>query len=226
MERFQYTALTLADLVLLFRGLGVTLLVFALSMAIGTVLGFALALVRHARVPALWPAVVAYVETFRNSPLLVQLFLVYFGLPMVSDLRLAPLPAAVLTMSVNTSAFMCVIIVAALDAVPKGQWEAARSSGLGYAGTLRWVALPQAVRVMIPPTIVLAVGQLQVSSLVSIIGVVDLAKAGSILNVRTLEPFLIWPIVAAFYFAVSKPLSVLADLAERRLRLRSAWTSA
>jgi His/Glu/Gln/Arg/opine family amino acid ABC transporter permease subunit len=225
MERFQFTALTSHDLILLLQGLGVTLLVFGASMAIGSVLGFVLALIRHNRLPGVWLVVVGYVEVFRNSPLLVQLMLVYFGLPMVAGFHLEPLTAAILTMSVNTSAFMCIIIVAALDAVPQGQWEAARSSGFGYAGMLRWVVLPQAVRIMVPPTITLAVGQLQVSSLVSIISVIDLTKAGSILNIRTLAPFLIWPIVAAFYFAVSKPLSMLADYAERRLRLRSAWTA-
>ncbi len=166
-----------------------------------------------------------YVELFRNSPLLVQLFLVFFGLPMVLGFGLDPVTASVATLSVNTSAFITVIVVAAFDAVPRGQWEAASAYGLGYWNRLRDVILPQAVRTMIPPTIVLLVGQLQVSSLVALINVMDLTKVGSILNIRTLQPFIVWPIVGALYFAVSKPLSMLAGYAERRMQLKSAWTS-
>lgn len=225
MERFQYTALTWNDALLLIRGLGVTLGVWSASMLAGILLGFALALVRRQRVPVFSALVVAYVETFRNSPLLVQLFLVFFGLPMVLGVGFDPVPAALLTLTVNTSAFVTVIVVAALDAVPRGQWEAAGSFGLGYWARLRHVILPQAVRTMIPPTVTLAVGQLQVSSLVALINVMDLTKVGSILNIRTLEPFTIWPIVGLLYFAVSKPLSLLGAAAERRLRLRSAWTA-
>lgn len=225
MERFQYTALTWNDALLLLQGLGVTLGVWAASMTLGIALGFVLALIRRQRTPIISALVVVYVETFRNSPLLVQLFLVFFGLPMVLGFGFDPVPAALLTLTVNTSAFITVIVVSALDAVPKGQWEASSAFGFGYWGQLRNVVLPQAVRTMIPPTITLAVGQLQVSSLVALINVMDLTKVGSILNVRTLEPFLIWPIVGLLYFAVSKPLSMLGGLAERRLQLKSAWTA-
>jgi His/Glu/Gln/Arg/opine family amino acid ABC transporter permease subunit len=225
MERFQYTALTWNDALLLVQGLGVTLGVWSASMVAGVLLGFALALIRRQRIPVLSALVVAYVETFRNSPLLVQLFLVFFGLPMVLGVGFDPVPAALLTITVNTSAFITVIVVAALDAVPKGQWDASSAFGLGYWAQLRFVVLPQAVRTMIPPAITLAVGQLQVSSLVALINVMDLTKVGSILNVRTLEPFLIWPIVGLLYFVVSKPLSLLGAVAERRLLLRSAWTA-
>jgi His/Glu/Gln/Arg/opine family amino acid ABC transporter permease subunit len=225
MERFQYTALTWNDALLLLEGLGVTLGVWSASMVMGVTLGFVLALLRRQRIPVLSTLVVIYVETFRNSPLLVQLFLVFFGLPMVLGVGFDPVPAALLTLTVNTSAFITVIVVAALDAVPKGQWEASASFGFSYWWQLRDVVLPQAVRTMIPPTITLGVGQLQVSSLVALINVMDLAKVGSILNIRTLEPFIIWPIVALFYFAVSKPLSMLGDVAERRLQLKSAWSA-
>lgn len=225
MERFQYTALTLNDGLLLLRGLAVTLAVWVPTMLIGIAIGFILALVRERRLPGASQAVIVWVETFRNSPLLVQLFLVFFGLPMVTGFGFSPYVAALLTLSVNTSAFMTVIALAALRAVPRGQWEAADAFGLGYWQRLRYVVMPQAVRTMIPPTITLAVGQLQVSSLVALINVTELTKVGSILNIRTLEPFVIWPIVGALYFAISKPLSMLAAYAERRLQLKSTWTS-
>jgi ABC-type amino acid transport system permease subunit len=120
---------------------------------------------------------------------------------------------------------MTVIIQSAIEEVPRGQWEAARAYGLGYMATMRHVILPQAVRAMIPPTVSLAVGQLQVSSLVSIIGVVDLTKIGTNLNLRTLAPFKIWPLVALGYFIVSKPLSMLADWSETRLKGRAGTRS-
>jgi len=225
MQRFQYTALTANDALLFLKGLGVTLGVWSASMLIGIAVGFVLALVRRERIPGLSWLVIAYVETFRNSQLLVQLFLVFFGLPMVLGFGFHPVTAGIGTLAVNTSAFVTVIVVASLDAVPRGQWEAADAFGLGYWERLRHVILPQAVQTMIPPTITLAVGQLQVSSLVALINVIDLTKVGSILNTRTLQPFIIWPIVAALYFAASKPLSLLASLAERRMQLKSSWTS-
>jgi ABC-type amino acid transport system permease subunit len=169
-------------------------------------------------VPVLAQLAVVYVELFRNSPLLVQLFLLFFGVPTVLGIHLSPLAAGLITLSINTGAFMTVIVQAAIEEVPRGQWEAARAYGLGYVATMRHVVLPQAVRAMIPPTVSLAVGQLQVSSLVSIIGVVDLTKIGTGLNLRTLAPFKIWPIVALGYFIVSKPLSMLADWSEKRLK--------
>ena len=214
---YQNTALTGADGVLLLRGLAMTLFLFATTFLAGSLVGFALALVKQARRPVLAPLAAAYVELSRNSPLLVQLFLVYFGVPMLAGIQFSPLAAGLLTLSVNTSAFMTVILQSAIEEVPPGQVEAARALALGYRHILRHVVLPQAARAAIPPTISLAVGQLQVSSLVSIIGVLDLTKAGTILNLRTLAPFAVWPLVGVGYFAISKPLSMLADHAERRL---------
>ena len=215
---YQNTALTARDIAFLLEGLGWTLLIFAVTQAVGTVIGFALALLRQARVPMLAQTAAAYVELFRNSPLLVQLFLVYFGIPRLAGIQFSPIEAGLITLSVNTGAFMTVIVLAALDEVPRGQWEAARAYGMGHARTLRHVVLPQAMRAIIPPAASLAVGQLQVSALVSVIGVFELTRAGTILNLRTLAPFAVWPLVALGYFAVSKPLSLLADYAEQRLR--------
>jgi polar amino acid transport system permease protein/polar amino acid transport system substrate-binding protein len=223
MELYQYTSFTIHDGRLLLGGLGWTLLVFSVSMAAGILLGTICAMVRHARLRGLSQLVIFYVETFRNSPVLVQLFLVFYGLPILTGARLDPLTAALLTLSVNTGAFMTVIVRAALDAVPAGQWEAAAASGLRYRQIMRYIVLPQAARTIIPPTISLAVGQLQITALVSLINVVDLAKVGTILNMRTLRPFAVWPVIGLIYFALSKPLSLLAQRAELRLRPRGGW---
>lgn len=214
---YKNTALNWHDGLLLLQELGMTLFLFIVSFAAGTLIGFVLAIIKQRRTPVASQIAVAYVELFRNSPLLVQLFLVFFGLPSIFGVSFTPLQAGLVALSINTGAFMTVIVQAALDETPRGQWEAARAYGLGYIATMRYVILPQAVRAMIPPTVSLAVGQLQVSSLISIIGVVELTKVGTNLNLRTLAPFTIWPIVAVGYFAVSKPLSMLADWTEKRL---------
>ncbi|MBE7200970.1 MAG: amino acid ABC transporter permease [Parafilimonas terrae] len=217
---YSNTSLSGSDALLLLQGLGMTLFIFVVSFTAGSIAGVVLGLVRQARVPVLSQLALVYVELFRNSPLLVQLFLIYFGLPISFGIRLSPLTAGLLTLMINTGAFMAVITQAAVDEVPRGQWEASRAYGLGYVKTMRHVILPQAVQTMIPPVVSLAVSQLQVSSLVSVIGVLELTRVGSNLNLRTLQPFVVWPIVAAGYFLVSKPLSVLADRAEARLRGR------
>jgi glutamine transport system permease protein len=219
---YKYTALTWYDAALLLKGLGMTLFIFGVSFAVGILIGFCLAIIRQRRIPVAAQLAVVYVELFRNSPLLVQLFLIFFGAPSVLGISFTPLAAGLITLSINTGAFMTVIIQSAIEEVPRGQWEAARAYGLGYFATMRHVVLPQAVRAMIPPTVSLAVGQLQVSSLVSIIGVVDLTKIGTNLNLRTIAPFKIWPIVALGYFIVSKPLSMLADWSEAKLKARGA----
>lgn len=224
MELYQYTEFTRHDVVLLLEGLGWTLLVFSASMVCGVLIGLICALVRHARVRGMSALVMVYVEVFRNSPVLVQLFLIFYGLPMVAETRLSPLIAAVLTMSLNTGAFMTVIIRAALDAIPTGQWQAGLAFGLRYGQIMRYIVFPQAIRMIIPPMISLAVGQLQVTALVSLINVVDLAKVGSILNMRTLRPFAVWTVIAAVYFALSKPLSLLGGWIERRFRVRGSWS--
>jgi His/Glu/Gln/Arg/opine family amino acid ABC transporter permease subunit len=225
MELYRYTEFTLHDVTLLLSGLGWTVAVFGGSMVCGIFLGALGALVRHARLPGLAPLVTVYVELFRNSPVLVQLFLLFYGLPALAGIRLAPLTAALVTLSLNTGAFMTVIVRAGLDAVPAGQWQAGMAFGLRYAQLMRYIVLPQAIRLIIPPTISLAVGQLQVSALVSLINVMELTKVGNILNMRTLRPFVVWPVIGLLYFALSKGLSLLAERAERRFRLRGNWVS-
>lgn len=223
---YQNLDFSIADLYLLLRGLQWTLLVWSASMVIGIGLGFVLALVRHARVPVLAQLVVVFVETFRNSPLLVQLFLVFYGLPMVTPFTPGPAEAAIFTLSINTAAFTVVNLVAALDAIPRGQWQAASSFGLSYRQTMLHVVLPQAIRTAIPPTMNLAISQLQTTSLVSIIGVTDLTRSGLVLYTRTLKPFIIWPIIGLVYFLLAKVLSLLAARVERRLQAKNTWFAA
>ncbi|MEQ1768839.1 MAG: amino acid ABC transporter permease [Devosia sp.] len=220
---YQDTDLTVADIFLLLRGLQWTMLVWSTSMVLGVALGFALALLRHARIPVLTQVIIVFVEVFRNSPLLVQLFLLFYGLPLVSPFSPGPAEAAILTLTINTAAFTVVNMVAALDAIPRGQWQAANSFGLTYMQAMRYIVLPQAIRTAIPPTMNLAISQLQTSSLISIIGVADLTRVGTQLYVRTLKPFIVWPIIGAIYFIIAKILSLIAARIEARLRSKVTW---
>ena len=201
----------------LLDGLSVTVVVAVLAIVLSLIAGLGLALARRSAVtPVRWLAV-AYIDVFRNTPFVVQLFFFYYGLPEIG-IFIDALTTGVVALSLAAATSTAEVIRAGMDSVDRGVIEAARAYGLGYLATMRHVILPQAVRAMIPPTVSLAVGQLQVSSLVSIVGVVELTKIGTNLNLRTLAPFKIWPIVALGYFIVSKPLSMLADWSEARLK--------
>ncbi|MDZ5647297.1 amino acid ABC transporter permease [Nitrospirillum sp. BR 11828] len=218
----RHAGFTWHDGALLAQGLGVSLGLFAVTFLIGLVLGSGAAVVRHFRVPALSPILHAGLELLRNSPVLVQLFLVFFGIPALIHQPLAPLSAAGLTLSANTAAFVYFVAVAGLDAVGRDQVEAARAFGLTRMQVVRHVLAPQAAAFAVAPLVGLAVNQLQVTSLVSVIGVMDLTKAGDILNLRTLRPFAVWTMVGALYFAAAKTLTLLGNRWERRLRAHAA----
>ncbi|MDE1149564.1 MAG: amino acid ABC transporter permease [Azospirillaceae bacterium] len=210
------------DVVLVGQGLGVSLALFLGTFAVGLVLGSAAAAARHFRVPVVGAFLHALLELLRNSPVLVQLFLVFFGVPALIHMALTPVVAAGLTLSANTAAFVYFIALAGLDAVAGDQVEAARVSGLNRRQILRHVLLPQAAAFAVGPLVGLAVNQLQVTSLVSVIGVVDLTKAGDILNLRTLRPFVVWTLVGALYFAAAKAVALLGHYWEGRLRRHAA----
>ncbi|AOY01477.1 amino acid ABC transporter permease [Jeongeupia sp. USM3] len=219
----QYGSFTWYDLVLLAQGLSVSVLVFLATSAIGLVLGVAWATVRFYRIPVLMQLVTLVAETLKNSPVLVQLFLVFFGLPVLAQINVTPVQAAVITLSGNTAAFIYVIAVSAIESVGRDQIEAARVFGLSRWQTLRRVVSPQATAFAIGPLIGLAVNQLQVTSLVSVIGVVDLTKIGNILNLRTLEPFIVWTAVGVLYYLCAKLIARLGGKLEARLRAHSDW---
>ncbi|TWB73277.1 polar amino acid transport system permease protein [Nitrospirillum amazonense] len=218
----RHAGFTWHDGALLAQGLGVSLGLFAGTFLIGLVLGSAAAVLRHFRVPTLGTLLHTGLELLRNSPVLVQLFLVFFGVPALLHQPLTPVFAAGLTLSANTAAFVYFIAVAGLDAVGRDQVEAARAFGLSRVQLVRHILGPQALAFAVAPLVGLAVNQLQVTSLVSVIGVVDLTKAGDILNLRTLRPFAVWTLVGVLYFAAAKTLTLLGNRWERRLRAHAA----
>jgi len=219
----RYSGFSWHDLVVLLQGLGVSVGLFAATTTIGLVLGLSWATVRYYRTPVLAPLVAALAELLKNSPVLVQLFLVFFGLPVLLGADLTPVEAALITLSGNTAAFIYVIAASSIESVGREQLETARVFGLSRWQTLRRVVAPQAAAFGFGPLTGLLINQLQVTSLISVIGVVDLTKVGAILNVRTLEPFLVWTVIGVLYYLMARLIARVCARAETRLRAHSEW---
>jgi His/Glu/Gln/Arg/opine family amino acid ABC transporter permease subunit len=219
----RFTEFTPFDLWLLAQGLGVTVGLFLATSAIGLVIGVVWGIIRFYRVPVLTQLVTFVSEILKNSPVLVQLFLVFFGFPGLLKINVTPVTAALITMSFNTAAFVYVIAVSAIESIGRDQIEAARVFGLTRWQVLRHVIAPQAAAFSIGPLTALLVNQLQVTSLISVIGVMDLAKIGANLNLRTLKPFIVWTAVGILYYIAAKLVATLGTALEKRLRAHSAF---
>ena len=219
----RYTEFTPFDLVLLAQGLGVTIGLFLATSAIGLVIGVLWGIVRFYRVPVLMQVITFVSEVLKNSPVLVQLFLVFFGFPGLLKINMTPVNAAPITLSLNTAAFIYVIAVSAIESIGRDQVEAARVFGLTRWQVLRFVIAPQAAAFSIGPLTALLVNQLQVTSLISVIGVMDLAKIGANLNLRTLQPFIVWTVIGIVYYVAAKLVAMLGTALENRLRAHTAF---
>jgi len=207
--------LTAGHLLLFLQGAWITLLISAFAFALASPLGLVLATVRlYAGRSGRWLAA-AYVEVFRGTPLLLQLYVLYFGLADV--IRLSPFTAAVLGLALNYGAYEAEVYRAALSAVPVGQTEAARALGFSFWQSLRHVVFPQALRTALPAVTNDFVGLLKDSSLISVITVVELTKRMTILAVELRDWITPGLLCAGLYFALSFPLARLARRIERRL---------
>jgi polar amino acid transport system permease protein len=182
----------------------------------GGIVGLGATLLRVSKSPFARVAVRVYIEVIQGTPLLMQLFLSFFGLALLGY-DVSPLAAASLSLTLYTSAFLAEIWRGCVEAIPKGQWEASSSIGLTYLEQLRYVILPQALVIAVPPTVGFAVQVVKGTALASIIGFIELTKAGTIINNATFRPFLVYGMVAAIYFCLCFPLSIYAKTLERRL---------
>ena len=218
-----YTEFTPFDLWLLAQGLGVTLGLFLATSLVGVLVGVVWGVVRFYRVPGLMQVITFVAEVLKNSPVLVQLFLVFFGFPAFFKVNVTPVDAAIITLSANTAAFVYVIAVSAIESIGRDQVEAARVFGLTRWQVLRHVIAPQALAFSIGPLTALLVNQLQVTSLISVIGVMDLSRIGANLNLRTLKPFVVWTVVGILYYLAAKLVATLGAKLEKRLRAHSAF---
>ncbi len=197
-----------------------TVALAALSLLLGGVAGFAVAIARVSPLRGLRWLAGAYVGVIQGVPALMLLFLAYYGLSL-AGLELPPLAAAAVSLAFYVSGYLADIWRGAIQSVPWQQWEASGSLGLTRAQQFRYVVLPQAVRIATPPTVGFAVQAVKNTSIVSIVNVVEVARAGQLVNNTTYEPFRVYGLVALLYFAICWPMSLLASRLERRLDVRS-----
>lgn len=182
----------------------------------GGLVGLGLLVLRLSKMPVADKLVGAYVQLFQGTPLLMQLFLSYFGIALFG-INTSAWVAAAVALTLYTSAFLTEIWRGCVNAIPKGQWEAAESLALNFGEQLRYVVLPQAVKIAIPTTVGFLVQVIKGTALASVIGFVELTKAGTMITNATFKPFLVYSCLALMYFALCFPVSLLARRLERKL---------
>ena len=192
-----------------------TLALSAIAFVGGALLGLVVALSRTSESAVARNASRAFIQVFQGTPLLLQLFLIFFGAP-VLGLDINPWVAAGAALVLNSAAFLAEIWRGCIEAVPRGQWEAAQALNLGYVARMRCVVLPQAFKIALPPTVGYMVQIIKGTSLAAIIGFTEITRAGQIINNATFQPLHVFTTVAALYFVICWPLSLLAARMERK----------
>jgi len=158
-----------------------------------------------------------YIVLFQGTPLLMQLFLAYFGLALFG-INVPAWVAAAVALTFYTSAYLAEIWRGCVDAIPKGQWEAAQSLAMNFGEQLRHIVLPQAIRIAVPPTVGFLVQVIKGTALASVIGFMELTKVGTMITNATFKPFLVYSCVALMYFMLCFPVSMVARMLEKKLR--------
>jgi polar amino acid transport system permease protein len=209
-----------ANIGFLAPGISMTLLISALTLAVSIVLGMLIALMSISRVRAARFAAECFGEIIRNTPVLVQLLWVYYVLPIVFNVPIEAFTAAIIGLSVYSSAFIAEVYRAGIQTVPLGHREAAQVLGLTPAQSFRRIVLPQAIRAILPPLASNFVQLIKYSSLASAISVGEITRRGSELSSSVFRPLEIFTFVAAVYFVICWPLSLSIRLWERRLARR------
>ena len=197
-------------------GLWATLLLSGLAFVCGGIGGLGVALARTAPIKGLRLAAGVFIDFFQGTPMLLQLFLVFYGLP-VLGIKVNVWVAAGLALTLHAGAFLGEIWRGGIQAVPRGQTEAAEALGLTYWTRMRHVVLPQALRMSFAPTVGFLVQLIKGTSLAAIIGFVELSRSGQLVSSITYKPLLAFGLVAVCYFAICFPLSRYSARLERRL---------
>ena len=193
-----------------------TLLLSAVAFAGGGVAALLLLFWRYAYPRSGVRLTSIYIQLLQGTPLLLQLFLVFFGLPLLG-IDVSPLLAAGVALTLYAGAFLAEIWRGCVDAIPRGQWDASASLGMNFMTQMRYVILPQSLKIAVPPTVGFLVQLLKSTALASIVGFNELTRTGQIVANATFQPFLIYGLVAIIYFAMCYPLTVGSRVLERRL---------
>ena len=197
-------------------GAAVTIEITAIAVALGFILGLITSVCRLSSIKILRVIAICYVNIIRGTPMLVQIFLIYFALPMIIGERINPFVAAVAACSINSGAYVSEIFRAGIQAVDKGQMEAGRSLGLSWMQTMRYIILPQAFKNVIPPLGNEFISMTKETSLVSVIGFEELTRRGQLIIAKTYGSFEIWMTVAALYLIMTLSIAQLVSFLERR----------
>ncbi|TXG92527.1 ABC transporter permease subunit [Rhodococcus rhodnii] len=201
----------------LLQGLWLTIVLSVIGIVIALVIGAVFGLFRVSRSAILRGIGSVYVAIFRGTPLLVQAFFIYFGVPAALNFQMSAFTAGIITLSLNAGAYMTEIVRGGILSVDKGQMEAARSLGIGYLKSMRKVVMPQAVRTMIPSYINQFVITLKDTSILSVIGLAELTQTGRIIIARNFQSFNMWLIIAVMYFIIIMALTWVSNRLEKRI---------
>lgn len=201
---------------ILLLGAGVTIEITAVSVFIGFCIGLFVGIARICKVKVLRILAAIYADCIRGTPLLVQIFLIYFALPILTEHRVEPFVAAVAACGINSGAYVSEIFRAGIQAIDVGQMEAGRSLGLSWWQTMYYIILPQAVRNILPPLGNEFIAMLKDSSLVSVIGFEELTRRGQLIIAQTYGSFEIWSTVAIFYLIMTLAISRVVAMLEKK----------
>ncbi|MBL7163012.1 MAG: amino acid ABC transporter permease [Anaerolineales bacterium] len=205
----------------LLKALQWTIILSLVAFAGGGIFGLTFTMMRISKNTILKSVAQFYIAFFQGTPLLMQLFLIFFGIPIVLGFDVPAFVSASVALIFYASAYLAEIWRGSVDSVPNTQWDAGTSLGLSWLDQFRFVILPQAVKVSIPPTIGFLVQVVKNTSLTSIIGYVELTRRGQILNNVTFKPFAIFAMVGCIYFIVCYPLSMYSRRLEAELTVES-----
>jgi polar amino acid transport system permease protein len=207
-------------LAFLLQGALWTAILSAIAFLGGGLVGFMVALGRVSAIRALRQALTVYVQVVQGTPLLVIMFVAYFGLPAIG-FKVSPLTAAGASLTIYVGAYLGEIWRGCIESVPRPQWEAAECLALSRTQRMFKVILPQAVRIATPPTVGFMVQIIKNTSLASVVGFVELARSGQIINNSIFEPFAVYLVIAAIYFAFCYPISLWSRKLESRVGFSS-----
>ncbi|MGZ2505034.1 amino acid ABC transporter permease [Rhizobium leguminosarum] len=203
------------EFVFLLIGLKWTVVLSAVGFVCGGIAGLGVALARASAIPLLERVTAAYIAVFQGTPLLMQLFVVYYGLALVG-LMLDAWVAVAIGLTLHASAYLGEIWRGSIEAVPRGQTEAAKALSLRYVSRMKDVILPQALRISLPATVGFLVQLIKGTSLASIVGFTELTRAGNIISNQIFQPLTVFGIVGALYFLMCCPLTILGARLERK----------
>ncbi|WP_108610749.1 amino acid ABC transporter permease [Aminobacter sp. MSH1] len=208
----------LTEILMLVHAAGWTLMLAVIAFVLGVILALPLALMRAYAHPIISRPVTLYIELIQATPVLMLIFLGYFGLSFFG-LQLPAIVAASLALTLYSSAYLSEICRGSIVSVGVAQWEASAALAMTPAQQLRYVILPQSLKVALAPTIGFTVQLIKNTSMTALIGFVELTRAGQILNNITFQPFVVFCIVALFYFVICYPLSIYGYWLERKLNV-------